>query len=356
MRKIFLSLLALFFLSESTLVYAAEPSSASYKIDGYSFGAGGTTNGTNSTNFKLFGTSGEVESGRPTSTNFKSGGGLTYLINNNVPGAPTVSNPGNTYDRLQVVLSTSSNATDTTYAIQLSTVSNFASNIQYVKAGNTIGSTLTSSDYQTYTTWGGASGFFVTGLAKSTTYYFRVIARQGVYSETEYGPSASAATANPTISFTLSSSSVTFSPLNGGNAYTDSAKNTILTTSTNAYNGYTVYAKETQSLTSLGGSTIADYASPNSAPTVWSGTGFGYNTSDTVLSGGTSNRFSGSKYAGFTTSSITPGDPVADDPGPVQSAQISGETFTISYRITASNITPAATYSNVIVYTILPSY
>lgn len=335
-------------------VFASLPASSNYKLDGYSFGGGGTSNNTTSSSYGLNATVGEVEFGRPGSSNFKAGGGLTYLLNANVPAAPTISTPGNNYDRIQFTINTSSNPTDTTYALEVSTSSTFTSGNSYVNSDGTLGTTLVVSDFQTTANWSTNANNFITGLTPGTTYYVRVKARQGKYSETDWGPSASTATNIPTLTFSLDSNSITFSNLNAGNSYTDSSKTNVLTTSTNAYNGYTIYGKVTQALTTSDGNTIANYASPNSSPTTWSGTGFGYNTSDTTLTGGTANRFSGGKYAGFTTA--TNGDPVADDPGPVTTTSISNEQFTISYRITGDNLTKAGTYSNTILYSIVPSY
>lgn len=332
---------------------AALPSSTNYQIQNYSFGAGGTVNST-SANYGVNGVVGEVEFGRQESTNFKNGSGLTYLMKANVPGAPTFTNPSNNYERLRFILNTSGNPTDTTYAIQVSTSSNFSTGVSYVKADNTLGASLTPSDYQTYAAWGGGSGAFLTGLAPNTTYYMRVKARQGKYTESEYGPSASVATAVPSLTFSVDANSVTFANLNSGNSYTDSSKTTTLTTSTNAYNGYVVNARETAALTAPVG-TIPDYVSPNSNPTTWAGNGFGYTTNDNSLTGGTVDRFTngGPKYAGFTTSS--PGDPVADHPGPVTTA-INNEQFTIGYRVTTSTTQQAARYTTTVVYTVVPSY
>jgi hypothetical protein len=348
---ILICLLAYSFIGNFSQIFASEPSSTNYQLRGYSFGAGGTNNNTSSS-YGVNGVAGEVELGRPSSSNYQAGNGLTYLLITNLPGAPTLSLPGNNYDRMKVVLNTSGNPTDTTYAIQVSTTSNFSSNISYVKSDNTLGPTLTNSDIKTNSSWG-ATGFFVTGLTQNTTYYVRAKAIQGNYTEGTYGPSANITTYSSSLTFSLDSNTINFANLNANNSYTDASQTTTLTTSTNAYSGYIVYGQVDQPLT-FGSNTIANYTSPNSSPTTWSGLGFGYNTSDTSLTGGTANRFSGSKYAGFTTTS--PGDPVADNPGPVTATPISNEAYTISYRITGSNITPAGTYGNTILYTITPTY
>ena len=331
-------------------VYADLPSSSNYKIQNYSFGAGGTTNSTSS-NYGLNGIAGEVEFGNPGSASYQMGSGLTYMLKANVPGAPTLSTPNNNYDRILFVLNTSSNPTDTTYALQISTSSDFSTGVNYIKQDGTVGSSLSIADYLTYAGWGGASGTYVTGLTSNTTYYIRAKARQGDFTESEYGPSASITTNNPALTFTLDKAALTFNNLNGGNSYTDATQSDTVTTTTNANNGYTVYGRETQALTSDEGNTISDYGSPNSAPTSWSGIGFGYTTSDTTLGGtGGANRFnSGTNYAGFGTTA--PGDPVDDNTGPVNN-----DTTTLSYRITATSSTPAGTYRNTIIYTIVPSY
>lgn len=333
--------------------YADLPSSTNFKLQEFGFGAGGTAS-SSSTNYSLNGIAGEVEFGRPSSTNFKMGSGLTYMMKANVPAAPTFTNPSTNYDRLKFVINQSNNPSDATYALQVSTSSDFSTNVSYVKSDNTLGAPLTIDDFKTYANWGGASGNYVTGLTQATTYYIRAKARQGSFTESEFGPSASVATSDSSLTFSIDNPSITFSNLNAGNSHTDSSKSTILTTSTNAYNGYVVNARETAVLTAPG-ATIPDFGSPNSAPASWSGYGFGYTTSDSDLTGGTADRFTngGAKYAGFTTSS--PGDPVADHPGPILTA-ISNEQFTISYRVSVSEIQKAAQYSTTILYMVVPAY
>lgn len=322
-------------------------SSTNYQLQSYSIGGGGDTD-LSSAHYKAAVIAGEDGGDQLSSTNYKANTGLIFTLMAHVPPAPSFTNPGSNYDRLKFIIDTGGNASDAEFVIAISE-DNFSSDTRYIQSDNTIGS---SQVWQTYTNWGDATGEYVTGLKNNTTYYIKVKTRQGNYSESYYGPTASAATTDPSLSFGIDSATITFDRLNGGNSYTDSSKSTVLTTSTNAYNGYIVYARETAALTSPVG-TIPDYTSPNSAPTTWSGTGFGYTTDDTNLSGGTASRFSGDKYAGFTTSS--PGDPVADHSGPVLSP-ISNETFTISYRVTADSLTKAGTYTTTILYIVAPEY
>jgi hypothetical protein len=177
---------------------------------------------------------------------------------------------------------------------------------------------------------------------------------QGYFTESQYSAIANATTSDPSLTFSLDANSVTFDHLNNGNSFTDSGKSSTVTTSTNAYNGYIVYGRVTQALTSPNGQ-IDNYTSPNSGPTTWSGTGFGYSTNDSNLVGGTPDRFTngGPKYAGFVTADT--GDPVADHAGPVLSP-ISSEAFNISYRVTGNNTTKAGTYTTTVLYIVVPSY
>lgn len=337
----------------------AGPQSSTYELKEYGFGAGGIASAS-STTYSLFGVAGEQDIASQSSTTYGLQAGLTFTMQGGTPPAPVVNNPGSTYDRLQIIINTGGNPSDTKYAIAISD-DNWATT-KFVKSDYTMGTTLTGNDWLLYSGgqgvgWGGGSGFYVTGLKNSTTYRIRVKAKQGVFTETRWSNDASAATVDPTLSFNLDSSSITFSRLNAGNSYTDSSKTTVMTTSTNAYNGYIVYGYETAALTNTNDATktIANYASPNSAPTTWSGTGFGYTTNDNNLTGGTSDRFTngGPKYAGFTTAS--PGDPVADHAGPVPSP-ISNEQFTVSYRVTAPANTTAGTYKTQVIYIITPQY
>lgn len=236
----------------------AGPTSTTYELKQFGFGSGGTENA-DSTTYSMFGIAGELDLGRPTSTTYALNSGLTYTMQANVPPAPAFTNPGSNYDRLLIVVNTGNNPTDGKFAIAISR-DNFVSDTKYVQSDYTIGSVLGLEDWQLYTGgagtgWGGASGFYVTGLNENTTYTIKVAAKHGNYTEVGFGPTAQIATSVPSLSFGLDAASVTFN-LNTSNSYSDTTKSTVFTTSTNAYNGYVIYGRNTGPLT-LGANTIA---------------------------------------------------------------------------------------------------
>lgn len=176
----------------------AFPASTNFQLRSFEFGGGGGTMG--STNYNTEGTVGET-GGRMTSDNFKAGSGLIFVQQANTPGAPTFSNDDNWYDKLHIIINQSNNPSETTYAIAISD-DNFATT-QYVQNDNTIGPTLGIEDFQTYAQWGSGAGEDIIGLTPGTTYLVKVKARQGNYTESPYGPTASAVTINPTLAFDI---------------------------------------------------------------------------------------------------------------------------------------------------------
>jgi hypothetical protein len=156
------------------------------------------------------------------------------------------------------------------------------------------------------------------------------------------------------ISFTIDSFSRDFGSLTPGGNPTD-VTNTI-TVTTSATHGYVVYARAEQDMTCsnvalCGTAAISDWTGTNGTPTTWSGGsyGFGYNTNDHDLQGGTADRFNGPTFAGFTETGF--GDPVADRSGPSSSQQ-----NVITYRIAADSVQTAGTYQTGIIYVIAPVY
>ncbi len=168
----------------------------------------------------------------------------------------------------------------------------------------------------------------------------------------------------PSLTFTVSPTTVTFSNLGTTNSFNDT-KTTTLTTTTNAYNGYVIKAYETTPLTSSANPiyTIPDFnGGTYAAPDGWltGDRGFGYNSSDTSIQG--ANKFnsatcpggnSGACYAPF--SSTAPGDIVADHDTGVTGSPVT-DNFTITYQVKTDAIQMTGAYTTVIVYTVTPSY
>lgn len=198
-KIIILSLI--FFALLATHTHAAPPSSTNYTLNEFGFGSGGTNNST-STNFGLFGLLGDMENNTLSSTNYKALSGLTYTLQANTPPAPTFTNPSNYYNQLHLTINQGNNPQDTTYAIAIST-DNFVSETNYIQNDNTIGTVLGSEDWQTYTSWGGASGITLVGLSPSTTYTVKIKSYQGKYTQTGFGPTTQASTTTSTLSFDI---------------------------------------------------------------------------------------------------------------------------------------------------------
>ncbi len=229
------------------------PSSNSYTLTDFGFGAGGTAS-SSSLNYSLFGTLGEVDSGNMSSSLYQIGSGLEFTVNANVPPAPTFTNPANYYNRLNIILNHGGNPSDNEFAIQIST-DNFVSDTRYIQDDHTIGNDLGVEDWQTYSDWGGGSGFDVIGLSANTTYSIRVAARRGqFFTQSAWGPEASAATDQITIVFDIDVSptdnesgapyNVDFGDLTSGSVTTATDRVWIDLT-TNAENGGYVYVYST---------------------------------------------------------------------------------------------------------------
>lgn len=220
-----------------SFVIAAASSSTNFKLNDYNLGGGGTAQ-SSSTNYKLQATVGETAGTTTSSTNYSLKSGSIEARQAYVPPAPTLSNGGGTYiDRLNFIINTGNNPTDAKFSVAVSTTSNFAST-SYVQADGTLGGTAL---YQTYSQWGSGSGTDAIGLSSGTTYYFKVNATQGTFTQSAYGPSASLATASSaTISFALTPNSFNMGSLLAGSIIS-SPSNISLTFATNASNGGSIY-------------------------------------------------------------------------------------------------------------------
>ncbi len=221
--------------SLGTLLFASFSSSSTYQLNSYSVGPGGT-NSAGSSTYKLQGSTGEQANGSAAGSTDTAGNGSVQTEQLNVPPAPTLSNgSGAYYNKLQLTINVGNDtASDITFAIAVST-DNFVTT-NYVQADGTLN---ISPVYQTYASWGGSSGSFITGLAASTTYKAKVAAKQGLFTNTEFGAVATQSTAAPSITFSVSPNSLTLSTLLPGSVITSS--NLALSLDTNGASGGGVY-------------------------------------------------------------------------------------------------------------------
>jgi hypothetical protein len=180
------------------LFLAALPASNNYELGSYGFGTGGTSD-SSSSNYRINGAAGEV-AGQGNSTNYQVGAGVNYEQQANVP-LVTITNDDNWYNKLKIVIDPQNNPTDALFAVAIST-DGFVTT-QYVKSDLTISSSLSLTDYQTYTSWGGAMGVLIRGLSRSTVYSVKAKAMRGKFTESGYGPTSSASTVDPTLVFDI---------------------------------------------------------------------------------------------------------------------------------------------------------
>ncbi|HZL08303.1 MAG TPA: hypothetical protein VFC50_03855, partial [Candidatus Dormibacteraeota bacterium] len=221
------------------IVFAALPATSTYQLNSYGFGSGGTADSTTS-NYALEGGSGELGGQTAATATYSIKPSFVQTQQANVPKIATFDNgSGSYYNKLHFVIDQQSNPSDALYALSIST-DNFSSDIRYVKSDLTVQSSLSVADYQTYTTWGGAAGANIIGLLPNTTYYLRAKVTQGKFTESGYGPAVSVATANPQLSFSLSTNLENLGSLPAGSVI--SAPTTIdVGFATNAASGGDVY-------------------------------------------------------------------------------------------------------------------
>lgn len=327
----------------------AGPISSNFQLLDYGFGSGGVAT-SSSTNFMLQAIAGEVETASESSTNFILGPGLTSTLEPNTPGAPTFTNPSNYYNKLSLTINNANNSSDTTFAIMVaSNAATFSSSVYYVQADNTLGF---NPVWQTYSAWGSGSGFTLIGLFSGTTYYARVAARRGTFQQGRYGAVSSAATINPTFTFSLSTTSqpsppfsVSIGNLTPGSVTTSSDKVNV-TISTNTTNGGLIYLYGTNA--GLKSTTAGNYNISSSSTDLNSALeGYGARgTSVTQSAGGPMEFISPYNGSGQNVGVIdTSKRAIADSSNtPVTSGQTSFE-----LKAKAKNTTPSATdYSDIL--------
>jgi hypothetical protein len=123
-----------------------------------------------------------------------------------------------------------------------------------------------------------------------------------------------------------------------------------LTASTNATNGYTIYARYTAAPTNTLSQTIDPVSGSNASPAAFSAAGteaYGYTTNDFTLGTGTAGRFNSNLWAAMTTSNAEVG---------YESAGVTSTTYRIGHQVGVSTLTQPGTYTTTVIYTCTPVF
>jgi hypothetical protein len=329
----------------------AGPNSTNYQVIDYGFGAGGSTS-LSSSNYLFQGIVGETETASASSTNYMTWPGLTYTLQPGVPAAPTFTNttPATYYNKLSLSINQGNNLSDTTYAISVSTDA-FVNDIKYVQADNTLGA---KPVWQTYAIWQpSANPVIIVGLAPGTTYYARIAAGRGNFTQGSFGPAVPAATINPTFTFGLQTTNQAVPPytvgigaVNPGQVLTSWQKITA-TITTNANTGGTVYISDTNAgLKSVSGGNYVITSAQNDLDSGGVTQGYGARGVSVSASTGSMELLSPYNLGGNNVGPLaTTKKPIADS----FSAPIGGGTVNFELKVKASTSTPPETdYSDTI--------
>ena len=171
--------------------------SANFTMQGYGVSSGAGTGNSNA--YSSHTTVGEVSGDNMTAAGKQTNPGSIATIQANVPAAPTVTNPAEYYNKLNVAIDTGGNPSDAQFAIAVS--DDAWSTTKYVQNDLTIGPVLGLEDWRTIADWG--ASFDAIGLTPGTTYSFKVKATRGDFTESGWSATDDAATLNPYLTFDL---------------------------------------------------------------------------------------------------------------------------------------------------------
>jgi len=119
-------------------------------------------------------------------------------------GMVAICGPSGCYDKARFEIDINGNPTDTLYAVMIST-DNFSSDIRYIDGSSFWPESLSThnlSDFLTKTDWE-TPDFNIQGLQTATTYYIKILALHGDFTQTQEGPFATATTSAGSVFFDL---------------------------------------------------------------------------------------------------------------------------------------------------------
>ena len=253
------------------------------------------------------------------------GGGLTdanwslYNTNNGVLQYEYATGSPTTATSVTITTNTITNPSVGTFYAQVATYSTLTT--------HTCSGLVDNSNVMALATTGGVS----TSVTVDPTISFSVAGTSGAING---GPTSNAIT---------TASSIAFGNVAAGGSASSAAQ--LLTTSTNAAHGYTIYIKDDKALTDANSDTVTDQTGTPSSPTAFTGStsvsSFGYTTNSTTVA------MTSNNWAGLTQTNV------AID---TQTAPQNAKTLSVEYQLEMKSIQPPGTYSNVITYTATPTY
>lgn len=119
-------------------------------------------------------------------------------------GMVAICGPSGCYNKARFEIDTNDNPTDTLYAVMISQ-DNFVSDIRYINGSNFWPETISThnlSDFLTKADWE-TEDFNIQGLQSGTTYYIRIFALHGDFTQTQPGPIANATTSSGSVFFDI---------------------------------------------------------------------------------------------------------------------------------------------------------
>lgn len=227
-QKIFQIFLVLILLSPVARIYATELDSTNFKIVGVTTSSGGGIG--DSANYSIMLQAGEISANPSTySTNYRinqdpsanfvaeipsircfetnTNGSNTNCVSGSQPitngGMQAVCTSMGCYNRARFEIDQRSNPKDTLYGVQIST-DNFVNDIKCL-SGSTFApksEDCNINDFRTKEYWEGVD-FNVKNLQQSTTYYLRITALHGDFTQSDYSPITTATTTSTIISFDI---------------------------------------------------------------------------------------------------------------------------------------------------------
>lgn len=203
------------------------------------------------------------------------------------------------YDRAMVQIDVQANPSDTVFSIQVSS-DDFVT--IFVVDGTTHAlkpySSKTISDYKTKTQWEGTpwNHYNIVNLQPNTTYKARITALQGDFTESTPGPSKTATTSMPAVTFDLdigadinAESNAPYAVALGiivpETAYFPTPQRIKMDISTNAQNGVSVYIKDTYSGLRSASTSYTLQSNSEDLSNPANGNGFGIQESGATQSG-----------------------------------------------------------------------